>query len=579
MSRRRRPRRAPSTVSDLELVYTVRGIDRPVLRGVSFSIERGRSYGLVGESGLRQVDGGARNRALPAAQRPHHRRQRHGRGQDVLALGAQRASRLPRTHGVDGLPEPRLGAEPGHARRRAGRRGVHRARRPRAGRRTSERATALGRVQIADPGSRDEPLPAPALRRHAAARRDRDGARQGSGAADPRRAHHRPRRDGRGRGPRPRREAPGRARHGRALHQPQPRRDLEDVRPRRACSTPGASSRKARSRRSSRIRAIPYTVGLLRCIPRGGVRKDHGRLDTIPGFLPSLGADDHRLRLRRPLRARRRPLPHRGAAARRASAPATRARCFHHDRAHALPREEVADLALPAVDRGGEPLLRFDDLGKVFKQRGHDIHALVGVSAAIWPGETLGLVGESGSGKTTLARTLLGIVGPTIGRRRARRRGARAALPEAHEGGPPLDPDRLPESRLGAQPASLGAAHPAPLDEEARRDRAGRRRTQRVARARRARSDHRAHADAEAGSALRRPQAARRDRPRLRRRPEARRLRRADLGARRLGPGGDPQPARRAAGRAGRLLPLHLARPRRRPLHLRPDRRALPRPR
>src|SRR5207302_5913166 len=33
----------------------------------------------------------------------------------------------------------------------------------------------------------------------------------------------------------------------------------------------------------------PYTVGLLRCIPRGGVRKDHGRLDTIPGFLPNIG--------------------------------------------------------------------------------------------------------------------------------------------------------------------------------------------------------------------------------------------------------------------------------------------------
>jgi peptide/nickel transport system ATP-binding protein len=33
----------------------------------------------------------------------------------------------------------------------------------------------------------------------------------------------------------------------------------------------------------------PYTVGLLRCIPRGGVRKDLGRLDTIPGFLPNLG--------------------------------------------------------------------------------------------------------------------------------------------------------------------------------------------------------------------------------------------------------------------------------------------------
>ena len=49
-------------------------------------------------------------------------------------------------------------------------------------------------------------------------------------------------------------------------------------------------------------------------------------------------------------------------------------------------------------------------------------------------------------------------------------------------------------------------------------------------------------------AALRRPEAARRDRARVRRRAAARRLRRADLGARRLGAGGDPQPARRAAG-------------------------------
>ena len=34
----------------------------------------------------------------------------------------------------------------------------------------------------------------------------------------------------------------------------------------------------------------PYTVGLLRCIPRRGLRKDHGRLDTIPGFLPTPGS-------------------------------------------------------------------------------------------------------------------------------------------------------------------------------------------------------------------------------------------------------------------------------------------------
>jgi peptide/nickel transport system ATP-binding protein len=42
---------AALAVSDLEVVYTVRGVDRAVLRGVSFSIAPGEAYGLVGESG------------------------------------------------------------------------------------------------------------------------------------------------------------------------------------------------------------------------------------------------------------------------------------------------------------------------------------------------------------------------------------------------------------------------------------------------------------------------------------------------------------------------------------------------
>ena len=41
----------------------------------------------------------------------------------------------------------------------------------------------------------------------------------------------------------------------------------------------------------------------------------------------------------------------------------------------------AADLELPPVDRSGSRCSRFDDLGKVFKQHGHDIHALTGVSA------------------------------------------------------------------------------------------------------------------------------------------------------------------------------------------------------
>ncbi len=35
----------------------------------------------------------------------------------------------------------------------------------------------------------------------------------------------------------------------------------------------------------------PYTVGLLRCLPRGGVSKGERLLDTIPGLLPELGAE------------------------------------------------------------------------------------------------------------------------------------------------------------------------------------------------------------------------------------------------------------------------------------------------
>ena len=38
-------------VTDLKLAYRVRGHDREAIRGVTFTINRGESYGLVGESG------------------------------------------------------------------------------------------------------------------------------------------------------------------------------------------------------------------------------------------------------------------------------------------------------------------------------------------------------------------------------------------------------------------------------------------------------------------------------------------------------------------------------------------------
>ena len=69
----------------------------------------------------------------------------------------------------------------------------------------------------------------------------------------------------------------------------------------------------------------PYTVGLLRCIPRRGQRKDRDRLDTIPGFLPAPGHSLDGLRVRAAVRARAGPLPVRGPAVLRRRRPADRA--------------------------------------------------------------------------------------------------------------------------------------------------------------------------------------------------------------------------------------------------------------
>jgi len=152
----------------------------------------------------------------------------------------------------------------------------------------------------------------------------------------------------------------------------------------------------------------PYTVGLLRCIPRGGLRKDETALDTIPGFLPRLGASlpgcvfEPRCGLAKEVCREQEPdlfpLGHGRAS-----------RCHFHDRAHELPR--VAPALLPAAARmaNGNPLLEVEHGSKTFKQEGQDVHALVDISLAVSPGEVLGLVGESGSGKTTLARVLLGL--------------------------------------------------------------------------------------------------------------------------------------------------------------------------
>ncbi|MCS7007443.1 MAG: ABC transporter ATP-binding protein, partial [Gaiellaceae bacterium] len=399
-------------VEDLEVVYRVRGIDRPVLRRISLSIEHGRSYGLVGESGC-----GKSTAALAIVRYlPRNGRVTGGSisvaGRDVLGLRggdlrdyhARSVSMVYQNPGAALNPSMRIGQQIAEAFTALG------APRGEAAERARE---ALVRVQIADPESVLSRFP-----------------HQLSGGMQQRVVI-----------------AMALAKDPALLILDEPTTGLDATVEAEVLDLVAQLQAEIDtavlfishnlgviSKMCDRVGVLyagrlveegpveevlqnprhPYTVGLLRCIPRGGVRKDHGRLDTIPGFLPALGEEisgcvfaercglaDDRCRAEEP------PLATTGTG--------HVSRCWYPERARELPREEAVDLELPGVDRRGTPLVEVRELSKVFRERGHDVHALAQVSLAIWPGETLGLVGESGSGKTTLARTLLGIVPPSAG--------------------------------------------------------------------------------------------------------------------------------------------------------------------
>ena len=162
----------------------------------------------------------------------------------------------------------------------------------------------------------------------------------------------------------------------------------------------------------------PYTVGLLRCIPRRDSLKSRAMLDSIPGSLPAPGAvtsgcifADRCGLVQERCREEAPPLYDAG--------PGRLSRCHFHERAQELPRvtpQEHPDA--PAPGEGPENdgvLISAEGVSKTFHMAGETIHGLVDVNVELRAGETLGLVGESGSGKTTLARVLLGLTVPDDG--------------------------------------------------------------------------------------------------------------------------------------------------------------------
>ena len=154
----------------------------------------------------------------------------------------------------------------------------------------------------------------------------------------------------------------------------------------------------------------PYTERLLRCLPGVGMRKYDGRLSTIPGQLPRLGALPQacvfapRCNAAQPECEAVRPVPH--------GPDGHWARC-HFDPPFAAPAEDAG--SVEAVAMPERVVLAARDVSKTFGSGAGAVHAVRALSFELAAGETLGLVGESGSGKTTLARMLLGLVGADAG--------------------------------------------------------------------------------------------------------------------------------------------------------------------
>src|SRR5271168_1828109 len=85
-------------IRDLDIAYRVRGRDRQVIHGLSFTIGKGETFGLVGESGCGKSTAAlAVARYLPANGRVRSG-QIHIAGQDVLAMDAAALRRLRMRH-------------------------------------------------------------------------------------------------------------------------------------------------------------------------------------------------------------------------------------------------------------------------------------------------------------------------------------------------------------------------------------------------------------------------------------------------------------------------------------------------
>ena len=410
---------------NVEVAYTVRGIDRPVLRNVSFEVMPGEAYGLVGESGC------GKSTAAYAAMRylPRNGRITSGKisfeGRDLVTMSVEEVRKL-RSSAISMVyqspiaalnPSIRVGSQVAEVFTIEG------ATKEEATARTEE---ALTRVQIADVGK--------VMRRY---------PHELSGGMAQRVVI-----------------AMALATNPRLLILDEPTTGLDAtveaevldlIRALRAemgtsvlfishnlgvirsmCDRVGVLYAGQLVEEGRTVELLnearhPYTVGLLRCIPRAGLRKDLHRLDTIPGTLPPLGTV-----MTGCVYVDRCPIA--TDQCRTEKPPVVeldnghRSRCFHPDLAPMIPRNsEMLEITEIMVDHHivdehkavptslDDSLIQLAGLSKTFGKDDETVRVLSDIALSVAAGETLGLVGESGSGKTTLAKVLLGLTHPDGG--------------------------------------------------------------------------------------------------------------------------------------------------------------------
>ncbi|MBE2197557.1 MAG: ABC transporter ATP-binding protein [Anaerolinea sp.] len=70
---------------------------------------------------------------------------------------------------------------------------------------------------------------------------------------------------------------------------------------------------------------------------------------------------------------------------------------------------------MSAVGNGRNPVIKIENMTKVYQMGEHQVHALNGVSLEVYPGDFVAIMGPSGSGKSTMMNMLGALDQPTSG--------------------------------------------------------------------------------------------------------------------------------------------------------------------